>query len=124
MVLRISSNPNLTSVSQNLLALGDRRLGVVCAFGVNCGPKHFQNPGHIGFIEYHHMIHAPKRRHKRNALILIQDWAARTFKRPNRSVAVDGDHEHVPESTCTLEVSHVSHMKNIEAPICQNCSLA
>jgi hypothetical protein len=73
MILRISSNPNLPAVSQNLLALGDRSLGVVCAFGVNRGPQNFQNASHVGLVEYHHMIHAPKRRDKSNALVLIQD---------------------------------------------------
>ncbi len=120
MVLRISGNPDLTAVCEDLFSFGDGFFGVVGSFGVDIGLEDADDVRDVGLLKDDNVIDALEGRDKRDPVLESQNRAARTFEFSDRGVAVEGHDEDVTEFTSRIEVADVPDMQHVEAAVRQD----
>jgi hypothetical protein len=97
--------------------------GVIRALGMHIWSQKFQQRIDARLVEHDNVIHGAQGSNKLRAGQLGQDWASSPFQRRHTGVAVHTDHQEIAFTPCSFQISHVTYMKRVEAPVREYNSL-
>ena len=101
-------------------AFGNSLLRVIGTLGVNRGTQNVEYMRDVGLVKNDNVVYSTQRRNKRYAFLFIQDGPARILDQAHGCIAVDRNNQHIAQSTRALQISQMSDMENVEAPICKH----
>ncbi len=100
------------------------RSSIIAAFDINGGTHLFEQTGGANLRECDDMVYASERGDDLRPIGLAIQRPVFAFERPHGFITVDRHGERVPQGARGLEITDVSRMQEIEAPIRQDKPLS
>src|SRR6516162_1865313 len=117
MVLRIAHDANNPSQGLHDFSLGDSLLGVIRSFAMYIGTEISQNTFGVELIKDHCIVDALQSGDEFAARFGAEKRPTRTLESCDRAVAVDPHHQNLALLSGSLQVTHMSHMQQVEAAV-------
>ena len=108
------------AVGADDLPLRDRFHGVVRSLRMDVGLQLAHEPLDRGFPEGDHVIDAPEGGDDLDPLLEGRDHAVPLAEAHQGRIVVDADNEDVPQGLGRLQIAHVAHVEEVEAPVAED----
>ena len=117
MIFRVAYNDHFAAAGRDLVALGHALGGIVGALDVEIGTDFTNDRAHIWLGKDYDRVYIRQSSENFSALFGRHERAALALEGANGIVAVDGNHELAAQFARRVQISHMAHVKKIEAAV-------